>query len=180
MVPPHSVEDHVVAGWDPGNVNSNPHKLYQNVVARACRTCHIARPFNAPPFDQVREGIRADFAGRDLTGTDFGGCDLSGARFDGAVPHFTVEVRSLPDPDERSVELAALVRSVQGVFETYVKLNKRVPPELAVSVQSIDSASRMADTIAAHVNFKLSAKQELLETGSLAERLERFLAELPG
>lgn len=45
------LEDHVVAGWDPGNVNSNPHKLYQNVVARACRTCHIARPFNAPPLN---------------------------------------------------------------------------------------------------------------------------------
>jgi hypothetical protein len=40
----------VIAGWDPGNVNSNTHKLYQNVIARACRTCHIARPFNAPSF----------------------------------------------------------------------------------------------------------------------------------
>jgi ATP-dependent Lon protease len=48
------------------------------------------------------------------------------------------------------------MRSVQQTFENYVKLNKRVPPELAVSVQSIDNPSRMADTIAAHVNFKLS------------------------
>ncbi len=76
-----------------------------------------------------------------------------------------------PDDDP---ELAALMRSVQATFENYVKLNKRVPPELAVSVQSIDSASRLADTIAAHVNFKLAAKQELLETESVRSRLEKL------
>ncbi|MCA9716116.1 MAG: LON peptidase substrate-binding domain-containing protein, partial [Myxococcales bacterium] len=77
------------------------------------------------------------------------------------------------NPDEEP-ELAALMRSVQATFENYVKLNKRVPPELAVSVQSIDNPSRMADTIAAHVNFKLSAKQELLETESVRARLEKL------
>ncbi|MCA9656340.1 MAG: LON peptidase substrate-binding domain-containing protein, partial [Myxococcales bacterium] len=76
-----------------------------------------------------------------------------------------------PDDDP---ELAALMRSVQATFENYVKLNKRVPPELAVSVQSIDNASRLADTIAAHVNFKLAAKQELLETESVRSRLEKL------
>ena len=95
-------------------------------------------------------------------------------RFDGAVPHFTVEVRSLPDPDERSVELAALVRSVQGVFETYVKLNKRIPPEMLMSVQTIEEPGRLADTIVAHVNLKLKDKQELLETTSPTRRLERL------
>jgi DNA replication protein DnaC len=75
---------------------------------------------------------------------------------------------------EDDPELAALMRSVQQTFENYVKLNKRVPPELAVSVQSIDNPSRMADTIAAHVNFKLSAKQELLETESVRARLEKL------
>jgi len=63
---------------------------------------------------------------------------------------------------------------VQTTFENYVKLNKRVPPELAVSVQSIDNPSRLADTIAAHVNFKLTAKQELLETESVRARLEKL------
>jgi ATP-dependent Lon protease len=76
-----------------------------------------------------------------------------------------------PDDDP---ELAALMRSVQATFENYVKLNKRVPPELAVSVQSIDNPSRLADTIAAHVNFKLTAKQELLETESVRSRLEKL------
>ena len=83
-------------------------------------------------------------------------------------------IESTPvNPDEEP-ELAALMRSVQATFENYVKLNKRVPPELAVSVQSIDNPSRMADTIAAHVNFKLSAKQELLETESVRARLEKL------
>ncbi len=91
--------------------------------------------------------------------------------------YFSVEVEVFePEPlDPREEpELAALMRSVQATFENYVKLNKRVPPELAVSVQSIDNPSRMADTIAAHVNFKLSAKQELLETESVRARLEKL------
>ena len=95
-------------------------------------------------------------------------------RFEGAVPHFSVEVRTWPDPDERGVELAALVRSVQGVFETYVKLNKRIPPEMLMSVQTIEEPGRLADTIVAHVNLKLKDKQELLETTSPTRRLERL------
>ncbi len=88
---------------------------------------------------------------------------------------FEVEVELVEgtevDP-EKEPEFAALMRSVQATFENYVKLNKRVPPELAVSVQSIDSPSRLADTIAAHVNFKLGSKQELLETENVWTRLE--------
>jgi len=91
--------------------------------------------------------------------------------------YFLVEVEVVesggPGIDD-DPELAALMRSVQATFENYVKLNKRVPPELAVSVQSIDSPSRLADTIAAHVNFKLSSKQELLETESVRARLEKL------
>jgi len=90
---------------------------------------------------------------------------------------FSVEAEEIEAPKispDDDAELAALMRSVQATFENYVKLNKRVPPELAVSVQSIDSASRLADTIAAHVNFKLVAKQELLETESVRSRLEKL------
>ncbi|MBK9035703.1 MAG: endopeptidase La [Myxococcales bacterium] len=99
-------------------------------------------------------------------------CEIT--RFDASVPHFSVEVEPMPDPDERSVELAALVRSVQGVFETYVKLNKRIPPEMLMSVQTIEEPGRLADTIVAHVNLKLKDKQELLETNSPTRRLERL------
>ncbi len=91
--------------------------------------------------------------------------------------YFLVEAEVLETPAvsaEDEPEIAALMRSVQQTFENYVKLNKRVPPELAVSVQSIDNPSRMADTIAAHVNFKLAAKQELLETESIRARLEKL------
>ncbi len=91
--------------------------------------------------------------------------------------YFLVEAEVLETPPvsaEDEPEIAALMRSVQQTFENYVKLNKRVPPELAVSVQNIDNPSRMADTIAAHVNFKLSAKQELLETESIRARLEKL------
>jgi len=90
---------------------------------------------------------------------------------------FHVEAEEIEPPKinpEDDPELAALMRSVQATFENYVKLNKRVPPELAVSVQSIDNPSRLADTIAAHVNFKLAAKQELLETESVRSRLEKL------
>ncbi len=91
--------------------------------------------------------------------------------------YFLVEVDVVEPPTtsaEDEPEIAALMRSVQATFENYVKLNKRVPPELAASVASIDNPSRMADTIAAHVNFKLSAKQELLETESVRARLEKL------
>ncbi len=96
------------------------------------------------------------------------------SRFESATPHFVVEAAPLVEPDERSVELAALVRSVQGVFETYVKLNKRIPPEMLMSVQTIEEPGRLADTIVAHVNLKLKDKQELLETTSPTKRLERL------
>ncbi|MFO7564241.1 MAG: endopeptidase La [Enhygromyxa sp.] len=89
--------------------------------------------------------------------------------------YFEVEAELVETPEidpEQEPEFQALMRSVQATFENYVKLNKRVPPELAVSVQSIDNPSRLADTIAAHVNFKLAAKQDLLETEKVWTRLE--------
>ena len=63
----------------------------------------------------------------------------------------------------------ALMRSVQDVFEDYVKLNTRIPPEMLVSVRTIDEPGRLADTIVAHVALKLKDKQELLETPSPAQ-----------
>ncbi|MBZ0232513.1 MAG: endopeptidase La [Deltaproteobacteria bacterium] len=94
--------------------------------------------------------------------------------FEQSTPFFSVEVEEVPEPDERSLELSALMRSVQGVFETYVKLNKRIPPEMLMSVQTIDEPGRLADTIVAHVNLKIKDKQELLETPSPQKRLERL------
>ena len=90
------------------------------------------------------------------------------------TPFFLTEVEEIDEPDEKSVELQALMRSIQGVFENYVKLNKRIPPEMLVSVQTIDEPGRLADTIAAHLSLKLNDKQIILETESPQKRLERL------
>src|SRR5688572_18020667 len=80
----------------------------------------------------------------------------------------------MPDVDETGVELQALMRSIQTTFETYAKLNKRIPPEMLVSVQTIDDPTRLADTIAAHLSLKLNDKQAILEMDAPSKRLERL------
>ena len=95
-------------------------------------------------------------------------------KYEQADPFFLTEIEELPEPDEGTVELQALMRSVQTVFENYVKLNKRIPPEMLVSVQTIEDPGRLADTIVAHVSLKLKDKQEILETRSASKRLERL------
>src|SRR5262249_61240004 len=81
---------------------------------------------------------------------------------------------------DEGFEVHALMRSVQDVFEDYVKLNTRIPPEMLVSVRTIDEPGRLADTIVAHVALKLKEKQELLETPSPAKRLERLGGRMEG
>lgn len=70
-------------------------------------------------------------------------------------------------------ELEALSRSVVTQFEQYIKLNKKIPPEVLVSVNQIDEPSKLADTVASHLALKVADKQELLETVVVSERLER-------
>ena len=77
-------------------------------------------------------------------------------------------------------ELEALARAVVTQFEQYVKLNKKVPPEVLVSLSQIEDPGKLADTVAAHLSLKISDKQELLETGSLGERLERLYGFMEG
>src|SRR5215510_5114975 len=73
------------------------------------------------------------------------------------------------------VEVEALIRSVQSTFEVYVKLNKKVQPEVLMSVQSIDDASKLSDTIAANLpTIKLADRQALLEMSDAKKRLERL------
>jgi ATP-dependent Lon protease len=99
------------------------------------------------------------------------------ARIKRFVPHddyFLCETEEIPAAHDPSVELEALVRSVQSTFESYVKLNKRIPPEMLMSVSSIDDAGRLSDTIVAHLNLKLPDRQALLELADPATRLERL------
>ncbi|MFP4314445.1 MAG: LON peptidase substrate-binding domain-containing protein, partial [Alphaproteobacteria bacterium] len=77
-------------------------------------------------------------------------------------------------------ELEALARAVTTQFEQYVKLNKKIPPEVIVSVNQIEEPAKMADTIASHLALKIDQKQELLEVPTVAERLERIYGFMEG
>ena len=91
-----------------------------------------------------------------------------------------VEVEEIVERVDTSVEIEALVRSLKNVFETYVKLNKRIPPEMLMSVSTVEDPSRLADIIVAHLNLKLEDKQEILEISDAAKRLEKLLALMQG
>ncbi len=70
-------------------------------------------------------------------------------------------------------EIEALCRTVVTQFEQYIKLNKKIPPEVLVSINQIEESSKLADTVASHLTLKIPEKQELLETESISERLEK-------
>ncbi|MEY4509807.1 MAG: hypothetical protein RLZZ450_1929, partial [Pseudomonadota bacterium] len=100
------------------------------------------------------------------------------ARIDRFVPNeefFLCEIDQVEELSESSVEIEALMRSVQSTFENYVKLNKRIPPEMLMTVQTIDDPARLADTIVVHLSsIKLNDRQEILETTDPIKRLERL------
>ncbi|WND02419.1 endopeptidase La [Temperatibacter marinus] len=92
------------------------------------------------------------------------------------------EARAEPIPDEvgSEEEMEALSRSVVSEFEQYVKLNKKIPAEVLVTVNQIEDPVKLTDTIAAHLALKVGDKQELLETASIIERLERVYSYMEG
>jgi len=90
---------------------------------------------------------------------------------------FSAQVSSIQDEtqlDEREEEV--LMRSAVSLFDQYVKLNKKVPPEVLTSLSNIDDPSRLADTLAAHMALKVEEKQEVLEMFGVRERLEHLMA----
>ena len=89
-------------------------------------------------------------------------------------------VEPIEEVVEEGVELEALVRSVKATFENYVKLNKRIPPEMLMSVSTIEEPARLADLIVAHLNLKLEDKQAILEVFDPSKRLERLLQLMQG
>ncbi|GJL91100.1 endopeptidase La [Hyphococcus sp.] len=93
---------------------------------------------------------------------------------------FEAEASYMEEVEGDEAEMEALSRSVVSQFEAYVKLNKRVPPEVIVSVSQIDEPAKLADTVASHLNIKIHEKQELLEIAGAAERLERVYALMEG
>ncbi len=92
--------------------------------------------------------------------------------------HFEAHVEPLPAPTSEERELEALGRTVVGQFEQYIKLNKKIAPEVLVSLNQIEEPGKLADTIASHLNLKISEKQELLEITGVGERLERVFAHM--
>ena len=99
--------------------------------------------------------------------------------------HFTAKVTPMvaaADDEtgqrDKASEVEALRRAVMQQFDQYVKLNKKIPPEILTSISSIDSAGRLADTIAAHLPLKLDSKQSVLDLVGVKERLENLYAQI--
>jgi ATP-dependent Lon protease len=86
---------------------------------------------------------------------------------------FEARAETMEDPREDPKEYEALARSVIAQFEQYIKLNKKIPPEVLVSLNQIEDPSKLADTVASHLALKISEKQELLELPTVGDRLER-------
>jgi ATP-dependent Lon protease len=89
---------------------------------------------------------------------------------------FSTPVEEATPAEPREVE--ALARSVVTQFEQYIKLNKKIAPEVLVSINQIEDTAKLADTVASHLNLKISEKQELLETVGVGARLERVFAHM--
>src|SRR5690606_34936887 len=85
-----------------------------------------------------------------------------------------------PVDDREPREIEAIARSLMGLFEQYVKTNRKLPPELLQTLAGIDEPSRLADTVAAHLGVRLGEKQRLLETFGTAERLEMLVGLVDG
>ncbi len=92
-----------------------------------------------------------------------------------ADEHFVGEVTPIAPDQEATPEIEALRRAVTQQFDQYVKLNKKIPPEILTSIAGIDDPGRLADTIAAHLPLKLEAKQSVLDLFEVAKRLEKLL-----
>ncbi len=102
-------------------------------------------------------------------------------RFNETRDYFLVEVEETPDENTDDAEVEALVRSLQSTFEVYVKLNKKVQPDVLMNVQSIDDISKLSDTIAAHLpTIKLVDRQALLEMADAKLRLQRLFELMQG
>jgi len=92
--------------------------------------------------------------------------------------YFEASVETVPDVPGDKKSLDALSRSVVSQFEQYIKLNKKIAPEVLVSLNQIEEPSKLADTVASHLNLKIPEKQELLEMHRVSDRLEKAFAHM--
>lgn len=94
--------------------------------------------------------------------------------------HLTADLSLVDSIIDNDAEIEALRRAILQQFEHYIKLNKKIPPEVLTSLSAIEESSRFADTVAAHLPLKLEQKQVVLETFGIAKRLEYLLEKLEG
>lgn len=94
--------------------------------------------------------------------------------------YYEARAFELDEPEEDLVEIEALARSVVSEFENYVKLNKKISPEVVGAASQIDDYSKLADTVASHLSIKIPEKQDMLSTVSVKGRLERALGFMEG
>ena len=102
------------------------------------------------------------------------------AEYNQTEPYFIAGINRTADEDLPESEQEVLIRSAVSQFEGYVKLNKKIPPEVLTSLNGIDDAARLADTMAAHMPLKLVEKQKVLEMKGVNERLEYLMALMEG
>jgi len=100
--------------------------------------------------------------------------------FTDRTEYFEAEAETLAEEGDDDKELEALGRSVISQFENYVKLNKKIPPEVLVTVNQIEDYAKLADTIASHLALKIESKQDILSTQSIPERLEKIYSFMEG
>src|SRR5580765_7815747 len=94
--------------------------------------------------------------------------------------YLSAETATLPGDAGEAHEVEAMRRALLAQFDQYVKLNKKIPPEILTSMSGIDDGGRLADAIAAHLPLKLEQKQQILEMGEVGKRLEHLLGVLEG
>jgi ATP-dependent Lon protease len=92
--------------------------------------------------------------------------------------HWVAEAVAVPPDAAPAAEVEAMRRALLSAFDQYVKLNKKIPPEILTSLSGIDEAGRLADTVAAHLPLKLEQKQQVLEMFDVKQRLEHLLSQL--
>jgi ATP-dependent Lon protease len=92
--------------------------------------------------------------------------------------HWVAEASAVPPDTAPAAEVEAMRRALLSAFDQYVKLNKKIPPEILTSLSGIDEAGRLADTVAAHLPLKLEQKQQVLEMFDVKSRLEHLLSQL--
>src|SRR3954462_8856766 len=107
-----------------------------------------------------------------------GGRRAAITKFRDTDSYFEAFVEAMPDQAVDAKELEALGRTVVSQFEQYIKLNKKIAPEVLVSLNQIEEPSKLADTVASHLNLKIAEKQDLLETQKVSERLERVFGHM--